>query len=92
MVRRVLIISLLMIFVAAGYAMASSKASEETPQKPANNKPPVNEVTSKYKGKMELSDDVFDFGFLPKQSKVSHTFWLKNVGLDTLEIINIKPG
>ena len=92
MVRRILIISLLMIFVAAGYAMASSKATEEAPKKPAPKKSTAEPITSKYKGKMELSDDVFDFGYLPKQSKVSHTFWLKNIGLDTLEVINIKPG
>jgi hypothetical protein len=34
----------------------------------------------------------FDFGFTPQKSKISHTFWLKAAGDDTLKIIKVKPG
>lgn len=91
MIRRALIISFLMFFVISGVILAGTKAGA-TPKNSAPKSKPDQQLTSKYKGKMELSDDVFDFGFLPKQSKVSHTFWLHNIGLDTLEIITIKPG
>ncbi|HEQ99860.1 MAG TPA: DUF1573 domain-containing protein [candidate division Zixibacteria bacterium] len=45
-----------------------------------------------YHGQMQLSEDFFDFGYMPGDSKVSHIFWLKNVGTDTLEIKRIQPG
>jgi hypothetical protein len=45
-----------------------------------------------YYGQMQMSEDYFDFGFLPGDTKVSHIFWLKNVGNDTLEIKRIQPG
>jgi hypothetical protein len=34
----------------------------------------------------------FDFGYAPTSSKLSHYFLVKNVGLDTLKIDNVKPG
>ncbi len=34
----------------------------------------------------------FDFGYAPTSSKLSHYFLVKNVGLDTLKIENVKPG
>jgi hypothetical protein len=42
--------------------------------------------------KMFLPEEKFDFGFVPQDSKVSHTFWIKSVGEDTLKILNVKPG
>lgn len=43
-------------------------------------------------GKLEMSERVFDFGMLPREAKVTHTFILKNIGNDTIHITNIKPG
>jgi len=43
-------------------------------------------------GKLDLSERVFDFGMVPREAKVMHTFILKNIGNDTLHIIEIKPG
>ncbi|MBU0982709.1 MAG: DUF1573 domain-containing protein [candidate division Zixibacteria bacterium] len=34
----------------------------------------------------------FDFGYVPQNSNVSHTFWLHSTGDDTLRILNVKPG
>ncbi len=42
--------------------------------------------------KMFLPEEKFDFGFVPQDSKISHTFWIKSVGDDSLKILNVKPG
>jgi hypothetical protein len=43
-------------------------------------------------GELDLKERVFDFGLVPRDAKVVHNFVLKNVGNDTLRILNIKPG
>ncbi|MEE9441842.1 MAG: hypothetical protein V3V99_04170 [candidate division Zixibacteria bacterium] len=42
--------------------------------------------------KMFLPETSFDFGFVPQNCKVSHVFWIKSVGDDSLKILNVKPG
>ncbi|MDD4052928.1 MAG: DUF1573 domain-containing protein [candidate division Zixibacteria bacterium] len=42
--------------------------------------------------KMLLPEEEYDFGFVPQDSKVSHVFWIKSVGDDSLIIISVKPG
>lgn len=42
--------------------------------------------------KMVIPNDTFNFGFAPQSAKVSHVFWLKSVGDDTLKILDVKPG
>ena len=42
--------------------------------------------------KMYLPEEKFDFGFSPQDSKISHVFWIKSVGDDSLKILNVKPG
>ncbi len=42
--------------------------------------------------KMFLAQEEFDFGYVPQNSKISHTFWIKSVGEDSLKIISVKPG
>lgn len=42
--------------------------------------------------KMFLPENSFDFGFAPKDSKISHLFWIKSVGEDTLKILSVRPG
>jgi hypothetical protein len=44
------------------------------------------------KGRLYFPETEFDFGYVPQSSFVSHSFWLLNVGEDTLEVIQIKPG
>jgi len=88
MIKRLILILFTFVFLTGGVLQAGTKADKAKPNV-KNSKKPNQKMTSKYKGKMQLS---VDYGFLPKQSKVNHTFWLKNIGLDTLEIITIKPG
>jgi len=41
-------------------------------------------------GKLDLSELSFDFGLVPREAKVVHKFLLKNIGDDTLKILDIK--
>ncbi len=40
--------------------------------------------------KLEIPSNRFDFGLMPDQSTVKHTFWFKSVGTDTVRIKKIK--
>jgi|WetSurMetagenome_2_1015567.scaffolds.fasta_scaffold255327_2 hypothetical protein len=42
--------------------------------------------------KMLLGHDQFEFGYVPQNSKISHVFWIKSVGDDSLKILSVKPG
>ena len=42
--------------------------------------------------KMFISHDSFEFGYVPQNSKISHIFWIKSVGEDSLKILSVKPG
>ncbi len=85
MIKRIIIAVTVLLFVAGSTVWAGTSAD-----KPGTTHKTAGE--SNYKGKMELSETDFDFGYAPQNSKVSHIFWLKNIGEDSLEIINIKPG
>lgn len=41
---------------------------------------------------MTIADSVFNFGFAPQNSKITHTFWLHSSGTDTLRITRVVPG
>ena len=34
----------------------------------------------------------FDMGFMPQEAKVAHTFWVNNIGTDSLNIHNVSVG
>jgi len=42
-------------------------------------------------GRIEVSETVFNLGYMPQHSILSHTFILKNVGEGILNIVNVKP-
>lgn len=42
--------------------------------------------------KMFLPEEKFDFGFAPQDCKITHTFWIKSVGDDSLKILKVEPG
>lgn len=44
------------------------------------------------KPRLELSHDQFYFGYLPAGAIVQHSYWIRNKGNDTLQIISVKPG
>ncbi len=68
-------------------------AGDTAPREPTDNpRKQGTKLASHYRGKLQLSDEEFDFGYMPRSSRVSHQFWIKNVGDDTLQIVDIKPG
>jgi hypothetical protein len=77
------IISVVLLFSLATMCVAG------TPVKPKS----VSETTGDYtKGRLYFPELEFDFGYVPQNAAVAHTFWLHNNGEDTLEIIQIKPS
>ncbi len=42
--------------------------------------------------KMSLPESVFEFGYVPQNSKISHIFWIHSTGTDSLKIIKVSPG
>ncbi|MFH0931047.1 MAG: hypothetical protein V1890_03810 [Candidatus Zixiibacteriota bacterium] len=42
--------------------------------------------------KLNVSEKEWDWGRIPQNSVVSHSFWLKNVGTDTLRSMNVSVG
>jgi len=42
--------------------------------------------------KLLIPQTMFDFGYVPPQSVISHYYLVKNVGEDTLKIERVKPG
>jgi len=42
--------------------------------------------------KISVPEKEWDFGAVPQQSTVSHEYWIKNIGDDTLRNIVVKPG
>jgi len=41
---------------------------------------------------MTIPESIFDFGYTPQHSKVSHVFWLHSTGTDSLLIKRVRPG
>lgn len=42
--------------------------------------------------RVEVPEVSFNFGYVPQGSSISHTFWLRSVGEDTLRITDVRPG
>ena len=42
--------------------------------------------------KVLMPETTWDFGKIPQGAVVSHSYWIKNVGGDTLRIIKVRPG
>ena len=42
--------------------------------------------------RLQVSETEFNFGRVAQGASISHVFWLKNVGGDTLHIQDVKPG
>jgi len=42
--------------------------------------------------RIRVEGEIFDFGFVPQQAYVSHTFWLKNPGTETVMIQRLAPN
>lgn len=77
---------LLAMFGVAALAVTSALA-----QHPPAQTPQAAPVGSKLP-RVAVSAEEFDFGRVPQGATVSHVFWIKNIGEDTLRITDVKPG
>lgn len=55
-------------------------------------KQPETPQTSYEGPKAHFSETTWDFGRIPSSSVVSHSYWIKNLGTDTLKIMKVRPG
>jgi hypothetical protein len=72
------------LIVLAVAVLGSLPALAQTP--PADNPLPPS------KAKLHIGDTEFNFGFLPNDATVSHSFMMYNRGEDSLKILRVKPG
>ncbi len=42
--------------------------------------------------KVVIPETHWDFGYVPQNTTISHPYWIKNIGDDTLKIISVRPG
>lgn len=42
--------------------------------------------------RLSIPESVFNFGYCPQNSAISHDFWLYSTGDDTLKILKVVPG
>lgn len=42
--------------------------------------------------RISFSEVSWNFGITPNNCRISHVFWIKNIGGDTLRIIKVEPG
>ena len=42
--------------------------------------------------RMIIPESSFDFGYAPQNAKITHVFWVKSPGTDSLKILKVVPG
>lgn len=42
--------------------------------------------------RIKCATEIFEFGYMPQNATVSHTFWLRNTGTERVKISQIKPN
>jgi len=87
------------LVVSGGYAQTKTspkvqdKKADENKSSTAKKKLPKDvPVVPMTNARITYSHIVFDFGYVPPGSKVTHSFPVKNIGPDTLNITRIKAG
>jgi hypothetical protein len=63
-------------------AALAARAQQPAPATPAQPNQP----------RLEVPEVAFNFGYVPQGASISHVFWLKSVGADTLRITDVRPG
>lgn len=76
--------TILVLAVAAG--LGAMAHATDPPQPAATPQPKASGA------KLEVPEPTFDFGYEPQHTKVTHVYWLKNSGTDTLRITDVRPG
>ena len=81
--KKHLLIGLVSVIMTSSMLLAQQPAPTTTPQAPAT--PPS-------KAKIATDMTEFEFGWIPSDSYVSHTYWFYSRGEDSLRIISVNPG
>ena len=76
--------------VAATLAFATLAAQAQQPVTPGST--PAGTPPAASLARLEVRETAFNFGYVPQGYSISHTFWLRNAGSDTLRITDVRPG
>jgi len=72
---------------------SKKQATQSTPStKPSDRKKPTPPPSPYVNGKALMEESEFKFGYTPMNCTIFHSFFIKNVGTDTLDIVQVKPG
>ena len=86
--RKIFISLILFVFIAVllkSQLISGAKQSQNTPPESSSEAPVEGP-------KVHFSETSWNFGKIPANSGVSHVYWVKNVGTDTLKILKVRPG
>jgi hypothetical protein len=86
--RKLLTSLVLFVFIAIllkSSFISGAKHPQKTPSKSSSE-------TSAEGPRVHFLETSWDFGKIPLNSGVSHAYWIKNVGTDTLKILKVRPG
>ena len=67
-------------------------SSQAKPSSRSRMKKPTEPPSPYVDGRVHMEEHEFMFGFTPTNCTIFHSFYIKNVGTDTLDIVKVKPG
>ena len=67
-------------------------ATQARPSTASKRKKPTTPPSTYVNGKALLEEKGFKFGYTPMNCTIFRSFYIKNVGTDTLDIVKVKPG
>ena len=85
--KKTILIGLVSVMMTSSLLMAQAPAPTTPPTAtaPAAAPPPS-------KAKITTDMEEFEFGWIPTDSYVSHTYWFYSKGEDSLKILSVNPG
>lgn len=84
-VKKLMVMTMLLVMSIAVFAQAQSPAPKPEPVKELSAFPPS-------KAKVYAGEVDFQFGYMPNDASVSHSYWLHSRGEDSLKILRVKPA
>jgi hypothetical protein len=67
-------------------------STQARPSTATDRKKPTTPPSPYVNGKALLKEKEFKFGYTPMDCTIFRSFYIKNVGTDTLDIVQVKPG
>ena len=87
--KKYLLTGLVSLLITSSVLLAEQPAPTTVPQPAATPKAPA---TPPSKAKIATDMTEFEFGWIPSDSYVSHTYWFYSRGEESLRIISVNPG